>query len=72
MIHSIRVDLARKTPPSRLPEGRGLPPIEILFNTSENHKLTAEAIQQMWRQNLNVNAALLNQEEKDHSRSLSL
>jgi len=43
-----------------------------LFNTSENHKLTAEAIQQMWRQNLNVNAALLNQEEKDHSRSLSL
>ena len=31
------------------PEGRGLPPIEILFNSSENHKLTAEAIQQMWR-----------------------
>src|SRR5712692_10677854 len=25
--------------PSRLPPGRGLPPIEILFNTSENHKL---------------------------------
>ncbi len=46
------------------PEARGLPPIEILFNSSENHKLTAEAIQQMWRKELNVNAALVNQEEK--------
>jgi oligopeptide transport system substrate-binding protein len=46
------------------PDGRGLPQIEILFNSSENHKLTAEAIQQMWRKELNVNAALINQEEK--------
>jgi oligopeptide transport system substrate-binding protein len=46
------------------PEGRGLPPIEILFNSSENHKLTAEAIQQMWRKELNVTAELVNQEEK--------
>jgi hypothetical protein len=29
-----------------------------LFNTPENPKLAAEAIQQMWRQNLNVNATL--------------
>jgi oligopeptide transport system substrate-binding protein len=36
------------------PEGRGLPPIEILFDTSENHRTIAEAIQQMWRKNLNV------------------
>ena len=46
------------------PEARGLPPIEILFNSSENHKLTAEAIQQMWRKELKVNSALVNQEEK--------
>jgi len=46
------------------PDARGLPPIEILFNSSENHKLTAEAIQQMWRKELKVNAALVNQEEK--------
>ena len=46
------------------PDARGVPPIEILFNSSENHKLTAEAIQQMWRKELNVNAALVNQEEK--------
>ena len=35
-----------------------------MFNSSENHKLTAEAIQQMWRKELNVNVALVNQEEK--------
>ena len=46
------------------PEGRGLPSIEILFNTSENHKIIAEAVQQMWQTNLNVHATLLNQEEK--------
>jgi oligopeptide transport system substrate-binding protein len=46
------------------PDGRGLPPIEILFNTSENHKLIAEAVQQMWQKNLHVAATLLNQEEK--------
>jgi oligopeptide transport system substrate-binding protein len=46
------------------PDGRGLPAIEILFNSSENHKLTAEAIQQMWRKELNVNVSLVNQEEK--------
>jgi oligopeptide transport system substrate-binding protein len=59
------VDLARKTlAQAGHADGHGLPPIEILFNSSENHKLTAEAIQQMWRQNLNATATLLNQEEK--------
>ncbi len=59
------VDLARRTlAQAGYPNGRGLPAIEILFNTSENHKLIAEAIQQMWRQNLNVAATLVNQEEK--------
>ncbi len=59
------VELARRTiAEAGYPNGRGLPPLEILFNSSENHKRTAEAIQQMWRKNLNVNATLLNQEEK--------
>ena len=51
------------------PEGRGLPPIEILFDTSENHRTIAEAIQQMWRKNLNVNATLVNQEQKVYFNS---
>jgi len=44
--------------------GKGLPPVEILFNTSENHRLIAEAIQEMWRRDLGVDARLVNQENK--------
>jgi oligopeptide transport system substrate-binding protein len=46
------------------PEGKGLPPIEILYNTSDAHKKIAEALQQMWRENLGVQASLYNQEWK--------
>ncbi|HEX2861801.1 MAG TPA: peptide ABC transporter substrate-binding protein, partial [Lacunisphaera sp.] len=31
------------------PGGRGLPPLEITINTSGNHRVIAEAVQQMWR-----------------------
>lgn len=44
--------------------GKGLPPIELLYNTSENHRLIAEAIQEMWRRELGVTVALVNQELK--------
>lgn len=46
------------------PDGRGLPPVELLYNTSENHKLIAEAIQQMWKKGLNVEVSLVNQDWK--------
>jgi oligopeptide transport system substrate-binding protein len=46
------------------PEGKGLRPIELLYNTSQNHKKIAEALQQMWRQNLGVDISLVNQEWK--------
>lgn len=47
------------------PGGRGWPSgIEILFNTSENHRRIAEAIQQMWRAELGVDIGLVNQEWK--------
>ena len=46
------------------PEGRGLPAVEIHFNTSENHQAIAEAIQAMWRRNLGVEVTLKNQEWK--------
>jgi len=32
------------------PGGQGVPPIEIMINTSGNHRVIAEAVQQMWRQ----------------------
>ncbi len=46
------------------PAGQGLPPITLLFNTGEMHKSIAEAIQEMWKQNLGVTVALSNQESK--------
>ena len=46
------------------PNGKGFPKTEILYNTSENHKKIAVAIQQMWKQNLNVDIGLFNQEWK--------
>jgi len=46
------------------PGGRGLPPIQLLYNTSANNKEIAEAIQEMWRRNLGVEIELVNQEWK--------
>ena len=46
------------------PNGKGMPPIEILFNTLETHRSVAEAIQDMWKRNLSIDARLLNQEWK--------
>lgn len=44
------------------PEGDGFPQLEILFNSSENHRLIAEAIQEMWRRELGISCRLVNQE----------
>lgn len=38
--------------------------VEILFNTSENHRKIAIAIESMWRQKLGIRARLVNQEWK--------
>ena len=46
------------------PGGKGLPPIEILYNNSEILRLVAEAIQQMWRNHLGLDIRLVNQEYK--------
>ena len=52
------------------PEGKGLPPVELLYNTNENHKVIAEAVQQMWRDNLGVTVQLVNQDWKVYTDSL--
>ncbi|MDX2110546.1 MAG: peptide ABC transporter substrate-binding protein [Verrucomicrobiota bacterium] len=46
------------------PDGKGFPVKEILFNSTENHKKIAEAIQRMWNQNLGIDVSLVNQEWK--------
>lgn len=46
------------------PGGKGLPPVTLLYNTSEGHKAIAEAVQEMWKKNLGVEVSLSNQEWK--------
>lgn len=46
------------------PTGSDVPPITLIYNTSEGHKQIAEAIQQMWKQHLGVTVELENQEWK--------
>lgn len=46
------------------PGGKGLPPLELLFNNSESHRLIAEAIQEMWHRELGVDVRLLNEDRK--------
>jgi oligopeptide transport system substrate-binding protein len=46
------------------PDGKGMPPLEILYNTHDQHRKIAVAIQQMWNQHLNINVGMLNQEWK--------
>lgn len=46
------------------PGGKGLPTLEVLYNTSENHRVIAEALQGMWRAELGVEVSLVNQEQK--------
>jgi oligopeptide transport system substrate-binding protein len=46
------------------PNGKDLGKIEILYNSSENHKVIAEAIQQMLKKELNAEITLANQDWK--------
>jgi oligopeptide transport system substrate-binding protein len=46
------------------PGGKGLAPIQLLYNTSAANRQVAEAIQEMWRKNLGVELELVNQEWK--------
>ena len=46
------------------PGGQGFPKLELLYNTSQNHRLVAEAIQQMWRRQLGIDIGLRNEEWK--------
>ena len=51
------------------PGGRGFPSLEILFNTSEDHRKIAEAIQAMWNQHLGIDVKLTNQEWASYLRA---
>ena len=44
------------------PNGEGFPVVEYLYNTNENHKAVAEALQNMWQTELGVTVTLTNQD----------
>ena len=46
------------------PEGKGFPEVTLLYNTMDIHRKIAVVIQQMWKQHLNVEVKLENQEWK--------
>jgi oligopeptide transport system substrate-binding protein len=52
------------------PNGQNFPKVEILFNTLESHRAIAEALQEMWRKNLNIQVQLRNEEWKVYLSSM--
>ncbi|MCB1841660.1 MAG: peptide ABC transporter substrate-binding protein [Halioglobus sp.] len=46
------------------PDGRDWPGLELKYNTSESHRKVAVALQQMWKDALNIEVTLANQEWK--------
>jgi len=46
------------------PGGRNFPPLELLFNTSEEQRPIAEVVQAQWREELGIHCELRNQEWK--------
>ncbi|MFO7974525.1 MAG: peptide ABC transporter substrate-binding protein [Candidatus Hydrogenedentota bacterium] len=53
------------------PNGKGFPNVELLYNTSDDHKRIAEAVQQMWKEALGVEVQLLNQDWKVYLDSMN-
>lgn len=54
------------------PNGQGMPPITLIYNTSEGHKQIAEAAQQMWKDNLGIDINIENQEWKVYLKSMEM
>ena len=46
------------------PNGEGMPKIQLLYNTSDDHARYAQVIQQMWKEGLGVEIELVNMEWK--------
>lgn len=52
------------------PGGNGFPKLTLLYNNQENHKLMAEAIQEMWRSGLGIQIELRGEEWQSYLDSL--
>lgn len=61
---------AKKVLAEALGEGGKLGTIELLYNTDENHKLVAEAIQRQWKEGLGIEVSLVNKEWKSYLKDV--
>lgn len=52
------------------PDGRGFPRVELLYNSTEANRTVAEALQHMWRKELNLAITLRNQEPRGQTESM--
>jgi oligopeptide transport system substrate-binding protein len=52
------------------PDGKGWPGASLVYNTSESHLKIAVALQQMWKDALNIDITLVNQEWKVYLDSI--
>jgi oligopeptide transport system substrate-binding protein len=73
-IHGDIAEAKRLLAEAGYPDGKNFPPIELLYNTLESHRIIAESIQQMWKKNLGIEVQLVNEEWKvylDSQRTLN-
>jgi oligopeptide transport system substrate-binding protein len=57
-------DAKRLLAEAGFPGGKDFPPIDFVYSTNELHKKVAEALQQMWKENLGLTVNITNQEWK--------
>ena len=63
VVHQDYAEARRLLAEAGYPGGQGLPPLEIMINSSGNHRAIAEAIQEMWRRELGVEVRINNMEQ---------
>jgi oligopeptide transport system substrate-binding protein len=51
------------------PDGNGIRPLRLLYNSSDQHRLVCEALQQMWRDELGLRVELASQEDMTFRQS---